>query len=307
MATEDRNDVRSRLIRTRNRLAGRLHPWHWLAPVGAFYIPFLLLPIGIIFVLSLFSWTSPADFRFVGLAHYQSLFTGDMLYIAFGNTVVYTLGNTVLTVGGGLLLALIIRGAYGRLRPLLQTAYLLPYAIMPVGVGLIWALMYHPQVGAINEVLALLGSDANPLWLGDSALVMPAVILAGSWQSVGFYTVIWLVGLASIDPRYHEAARMDGAGPVSRFRYITLPLLKPIGLFLVVISLITSLRIFGLVWIMTRGGPGRASEVMVTWMYRTAFIQNNLGRAAAIGVILFVITLAVSLVLIRAFGVTEDN
>ncbi len=307
MATGDQTGLTTQLLSTRDRLAAKLHPWHWLAPVSAFYVPFLLAPIATIFVLSLFSWTSPADFRFVGLAHYQSLLGSDILYIALRNTLVYTLGNTVLTVGGGLALALIIQGAYGRVRSLLQTAYLLPYAIMPVGVGLIWALMYHPQIGAVNEVLGILGSDANRLWLGDSTLVLPAVVLAGSWQSVGFYTVIWLVGLASIDRRYHEAARIDGAGPVSRFRHITLPLLKPIGLFLVVISLITSLRIFGLVWTMTRGGPGRASEVMVTWMYRTAFIQNNLGRAAAIGVILFVITMAVSVVLIRAFDVTEGT
>ncbi|MWV64394.1 ABC transporter permease subunit [Halorubrum sp. JWXQ-INN 858] len=307
MATEDGNGLKQRVLTARNRLAGSLSPWHWLAPLGAFYVPFLVAPIATIFVLSLFTWTSPADFRFVGLAHYRSLLGGDILYVALRNTAAYTLGNTVLTVGGGLALALIIQGAYRRVRALLQTAYLLPYAIMPVGVGLIWALMYHPQIGAVNEVIDTLGIDANPLWLGDTALVLPAIVLAGAWQSVGFYTVIWLVGLASIDPTYHEAARIDGAGPVSRFRYITLPLLKPIGLFLVVISLITSLRIFGLVWIMTRGGPGRASEVMVTWMYRTAFIENNLGRAAAIGVILFGITLAVSFVLIRAFGITEDS
>ncbi len=286
-------------------LAERLHPWHWFVPLSLFYLPFLAAPIAAIFVLSLFDWSGSPTF--VGLAHYEAILLSGLFYHVLGNTVYYTLGNTVLTVGGGLVLALSIQGAYRRARPLLQTVYLLPYAIMPVGVGLIWALMYHPSVGSVNTLIGMLGFDAQPLWLGDSSLVMPSIILAGSWQSVGFYTVIWLVGLASIDERYYEAARVDGAGPVAQFRYVTLPLLKPIGLFLLVISIITSLRIFGLVWIMTRGGPSQASEVMVTWMYRVAFIHNDLGRAAAIGVILFVISMVVAVVLMRTFDVGEGG
>lgn len=286
-------------------LGDRLHPWHWFLPLSLFYVPFLALPIAAIFVVSLFDWSGGATF--VGIDHYRAVLGGALFYHVLGNTIYYTLGNTILTVGGGLLLALAIQGAYERARTVLQTVYLLPYAIMPVGVGLIWALMYHPSVGSINTIIGMLGFEAQPLWLGDSSLVMPSIIAAGSWQSVGFYTVIWLVGLASIDQRYYEAARIDGAGPIAQFRYVTLPLLKPIGLFLLVISVITSLRIFGLVWIMTRGGPSQASEVMVTWMYRVAFIENDLGRAAAIGVILFVLSMVVAVGLMRTFDVGRED
>ncbi len=292
--------------RALERGARATFPWHWLFPVGLFYIPFLVIPIGIVFVFSLFSWTSITDLTFVGLANYERVLTDGFFYAVLGNTITYTLGNTVLTVGGGLILALSIQAAYSRVRVVLQTLYLLPYAIMPVGVGMIWALMYHPQVGAVNTLLETVGIGWQPQWLG-SDLALYSVIFAGSWQSVGFYTVIWLVGLASIDQRYYEAAKIDGAGAIARFRYVTLPLLKPIGVFLILISIITSLRIFGLVWIMTRGGPGYASEVMVTWMYRVAFIENNFGLAAAIGVILFCLTLVVAAGISRVFGLTEEG
>lgn len=281
-------------------------PWHWFLPLSLFYIPFLVVPIVIVFAFSLFSWTSINDLTFVGFAHYRAILTDGYFYHTMGNTITYTVGNVVLTVGGGLVLALVIEGTYSRVRSFFQTVYLLPYAIMPVGVGLIWALMYHPRVGALNTLLADFGIGWQPTWLG-SELALYSIILAGSWQSVGFYTVIWLVGLASIDQRYYEAAKIDGAGAIARFRYVTLPLLKPIGVFLLLISIITSLRIFGLVWIMTRGGPGGASEVMVTWMYQVAFVQNNFGFAAAIGVLLFLFTLLVTVLLSRVVGLTDEG
>lgn len=274
----------------------------WLVPMGSIYVPFMVVPIAVVFVLSLFSWTNTGDIAFVGLDNYVRLFEGDLLYRVLGNTVTYTVINTVFTVGGGLLLALAIRGTYDRLRSLFQTAFLLPYAIMSVGVGMIWGLMYHPRRGVLNSLLVEVGVESPPLWLGESSLALPSIAVAGIWWSIGFYTVIWLVGLANVDERLYEAAKIDGADRYQMFRYITLPQLKPIGLFLLIISIITSLRIFGLVWVMTRGGPNRASEVMVTWMYKVAFVENNLGLASAIGVLLFLITMGVSVLNIKYVG-----
>lgn len=278
----------------------------WIVPLSVFYVTFLIIPLLSIFILSFFTWTSIEDFRFVGLSNYQWILTNSTFYIVLRNTFAYTVSNTVLTVGGGLVLALLIQHSVRYIRSFLRVVFLLPFAIMSAGVGLLWALMYDYQYGVINQLLALIGTDIQPLWLGSSTWALPGIILTSVWWTIGFYTIIWLVGLQSINRTYYEAAKVDGANAIQRFYYITLPLLKPISLFLIVISLLVALREFALIWIMTRGGPGNSSEVLVTWMYKLAFTQNNLGLGAALAVIIFVISAVLSLTIIRSFGVLED-
>lgn len=300
------NRIDSRIGKTPRRLA-------WLFPLSAFYIPFLVLPIILVFIGSFFRWEQLAEAQFVGLDNYIWALTTPLFYRVLGNTFLYTLGNTTLTVGGGLFLALMVYHTYSWLRQIYQVIFLIPYAIMSVGVGMIWQLMYHPRTGAVNELLELtgllsvFGLESAPLWTGSSTLALPSIIVAGAWWSIGFYTVIWMVGLANIDKTLYEAAKIDGANPIQTFRYITLPQLKPIGLFLVIISIITSLRVFGLVWVMTQGGPARASEVMVTWMYKLGFIRIDMGRAATVGVLLFIVTMFVAMLTIRSAGLEDAD
>lgn len=281
--------------------------WLWLVPMGSIYIAFLLLPIILLFGMSLFTGIRIGEYEFVGLDNYQRLFNSSLFYTTLQNTFTYTIANTVLTVGGGLLLALALRGAYKWVQKVFQIVFLLPYAIMSVGVAMIWEIMYRPRSGVIHAVLNRLGRDPSINFLGDTTYAMPSVITAAVWWSIGFYTVIWLVGLSSINNDYYQAAKIDGASRVQIFWHITLPLLKPIGVFLIIISVITSLRIFGLIWVLTRGGPGNATEVIVTWMYQLGFIENDLGLAAALGTVLFVITLAISAANIRLLGLGGDN
>lgn len=310
MSTQDRSKWRVAAFRINRKLElrRRLHlpepiaefvdqyrGWIYLGPLAAFYVPFLLVPAVLVFLISLFSGGSIQTLTFVGLDNYINLLTGGLLYRVLGNTIAYTAGNFVLTVGGGLFFALAIRAAYPQLRRLLQTAFLLPFAVMPVGVSLIWMFMYNQREGVINTLLASAGFNMQPHWLGDASLALPSIIIAGSWQSVGFYTLIWLVGLENIDKSLYEAAKIDGANRWQTFRYITLPQLKPIGLFLAIVSIMGSLRIFDYVWVMTQGGPARSSEVMVTWMYKIGFARNSYGEASAIGVILFVVIVVFAL------------
>jgi ABC-type sugar transport system permease subunit len=174
-------------------------------------------------------------------------------------------------------------------------------------VAFIWRFMYHPRVGALNNVLAMVSEDfSSILWLGDGDIVMFSIIIVGVWQSIGFYTTIWMVGLLNIDEVYYEAAKLDGAGSLAQFRHITLPLLKPIGVFLLLVSLIGSLKIFAYVWAMTQGGPAYNSEVLVTYMFKLGFKQTNMGQAAAVGVVLFALILAVTLLATRVVGLDTD-
>lgn len=278
----------------------------WFLPLSVIYVPFILVPIVGVFVMSLFTGSSIFDMTFVGLENYRELFASDTFYTVFKNTIIYVIANTALTVGGGLVLAMALQHVYQRLRTLLRLVFMVPYAIMSVGVGIIWALIYHPRAGPLNVTLEALGLEGQ-VWLGDSALALSSVIAISTWWTIGFYTVIWLVGLASIDETYYQAAKIDGANAIQRFRYITLPLLKPIGVFLLAISLLLALREFALFWATTQGGPGHASDVMVTWMYSVAFSENNLGYGATIGVVLFVFSAIVSVVLLRTFNVLGEK
>lgn len=278
----------------------------WLLPMSTIYVPFILVPIFGVFVLSFFQGGSFGTLQFVGLDNYYQLFSSDVFYTVFRNTVLYAVSNTVLTVGGGLVLAVALQKVYERFRTLLRVALMIPYAIMSVGVGIIWSLIYHPRTGPLNLFIEWLGFEFQPVWLGDSLLALPSIIVVSTWWTIGFYTIIWLVGLASIDETYYEAARMDGANALQRFRYVTLPMLKPIGVFLLAISVLLALREFAIFWATTQGGPGHASEVFVTWMYQVAFEEKNLGLGSAIGVVLFVFSATVSVVILRSFDVMGE-
>lgn len=278
----------------------------WLFPLSVVYIPFMIIPVIGIFMISLFSGGSLTTLEFVGLDNYMRLFSSSVFHEVMKNTVLYAMANTILTVGGGLLLALAIQGTYKKLQSFFRVVFMVPYAIMGVGVGLIGTLMYHPRTGPINIYLGSIGIESPPTWLGDATYALPSVTAVTVWWTIGFYTIIWLVGLSSIDETYYEAARMDGANSIQTFRYITLPLLKPIGAFLLSISILLALREFAIFWATTQGGPGHASEVLVTWMFDIAFYQNNLGLGAAIGVVLFIFSGIVSLIVLRVFGVMED-
>jgi ABC-type sugar transport system permease subunit len=236
-----------------------------------------------------------------------SLANGGILLRAITHNLIYTTGNTILTVGGGLVIAVGIQASYKRIRKYLRFIYMLPFAMMTVGVAFIWRFMYHPRVGALNNILAMVSEEfSSILWLGNGDIVMFSIIIVGVWQSIGFYTTIWMVGLLNIDEVYYEAAKLDGASGLAQFRHITLPLLKPIGVFLLLVSLIGSLKIFAYVWAMTQGGPAYNSEVLVTYMFKLGFKQTNMGQAAAVGVVLFGLILVVTLLATRVVGLDTD-
>jgi multiple sugar transport system permease protein len=296
-----------RLPRAERGWIKQLRNWSYLFPLGAFYVPFMIIPSVGLFVISLFAGSRLANLEFVGFQNYVSLANGGILFRAIKHNLIYTGGNTILTVGGGLAIALGIHASYKRLRKYLRFVYMLPFAMMTVGVAFIWRFMYHPRVGALNIILSEINqSFANILWLGDGDIVMFSIIIVGVWQSIGFYTTIWMVGLLNIDETYYEAAKLDGASRWAQFRHITLPLLKPIGVFLLLVSLIGSLKLFAYVWAMTQGGPAYNSEVLVTYMFKLGFKQTNMGQAAAVGVVLFLLILVVTLLTTRVVGLDTD-
>lgn len=275
--------------------------WAFIIPAFLFYVPFLVFPAVAVFALSLFKWDGLGSLTFVGFENYARALGSSVVHISLWHNFVVAGLSILLQVVFGLVVALAIRAGHKKLRAFYQGALLVPMTLMAVGVSLVWAYIYNPAYGVLNSLLTSLGWEQPPLWLGDPSIALVSIVVVATWQWTGFRVVLWLAGLDSIDKRYYEAAKMDGAGRLATFRYITLPQLRPVALFIMVYTIIGSFRSFAYFWVMTRGGPGHATEVMVTWIYKTAFFQSNFGGAAAISVLLFVVTLLLS-VLNFTFG-----
>ena len=271
--------------------------WWFTLPALLFYIPFFVAPTVALFVLSLFKWSGTGAVTFVGVENFVQSFNDPVMYTSLWHNVQVAILYEVFIFGGSLLLALAIRHSYDSLRQFFQVAFLLPIALMQVAVAFIWSFIYNPAYGVLNKLLADLPFvDWQPLWLGNEDLVLYAIVFVGVWQWVGFNAAIWIAGMENIDERLIEAARMDGASRLQTFGYVTMPLLKPVALFIFILALIGAFKTFGYFYVMTGGGPGHASEVMVTWIYDVAFKRLEMGRASALSVILFVITGTVSYV-----------
>ncbi|WP_049903323.1 carbohydrate ABC transporter permease [Halococcus agarilyticus] len=280
--------------------------WIYLFPALVFYIPLVLLPVLFVLWLSFNSWGGGIEQQYVGLANFESVFSSDVFYTSLWHNIVILGVNLVAHTVGALLLAMALRKAHRRLQPLFQTAILLPMSLMSVAVALIWSLLLNPELGAINAIIAALGIDWQPIWLGDPGLALLSVIFVTNWWWFGFWVVIWLVGLSSIDEKYYEAAAMDGANRLQIFLYVTLPQLKQSAVLVTTLTTINAIRQFGLFWVMTEGGPGRATEVLLTWIYKVAFSINSFGQAAAATVLLFSLILVFTFVNLKLTGAGSE-
>lgn len=246
-----------------------------------------------------------AQYAFVGLANYERLLEDSRFQTSLVNTVFYTVASTLPILAVPLVLAVLLdRGI--PLRTVLRSAFFFPFTLSVVTVGLTWLWLLDPVVGPLNYYLKALGLPARS-WLADPATAMWAIILTTVWWVAGYYLVIYLAGLQDIPRELYEAAAIDGAGGWRRFWSITLPLLRPVLLFVLVTHVIGSFQIFGQVYILTNGGPGDATRTVVQHLYETAF-QNffHFGSASAMAWVLFTIILGFSLLQFRLLrGHTE--
>jgi multiple sugar transport system permease protein len=235
---------------------------------------------------------------FMGLAPGEGGRWNDSLFwLSFGNTVLFVVLSTPLIVGIGLLLAMALNRP-GRWTGVLRTIFFAPYVLSVSVLTLIWAFLLNPQLGLIGELFRNLGLDPIS-WLTSPTLAMPAIVVATLWWTVGFNVVLYLAGLQDIDKNLYEAASIDGAGYLQRFRDITWPGLRRTTLLVMVLQIIASFQIFGQVFIMTRGGPNGATRVSIQHIYESAFRDFNLGYASAMSVFLFVVMIAFSVLQFR--------
>jgi multiple sugar transport system permease protein len=225
---------------------------------------------------------------FVGLKNYVDFLHDPVFPTALRNTLLWVAGALVLPVGLGLLVAVLTSDL--RHGTLYRLPFLLPYAFSGAGVAVVWGYIFQPQ-GAANTVLSLLGlpgGHTSLLLYGPGNTI--ALILASAWQQVGVNSLLFVVGLQSLPREPLEAARLDGAGELQLFRYITWPLLRPLATVVIGLALVASLKTFDVVWVMTQGGPGNSSETLAVTMYKQTFVANAYGYGSAIAVLLTVVT-----------------
>jgi multiple sugar transport system permease protein len=280
---------------SRRRLRRNVEGWIFIAPVMFGVLAFYFVPILVSLYTSFTNWDGLTPHTFIGLDNYERLLTRDQFFRrTLANTIYYVIGHIPLTILAALGLALLCN----RKMPGVtwyRTAYFTPVITNVVAIGLVWSYFYAPNVGVLNWFLSLFGVR-GPSWLTDVTWAMPAVILVSIWQGVGYPMVILLAGLQGIPEALHEAAKIDGAGSGQRFRHVTLPLLTPAIFFLTITQFISSFQVFGLIFILTHGGPANATNVYIYNLYQNAFQFSKMGYASAMAWILFVIIAAITIV-----------
>ena len=233
--------------------------------------------------------------RFIGFENYRRLLNDPMFWTALKNTLYFVIVGGPLSVLVSLGAALLVNHRLTRFQGVFRTLLFLPVVTTLVAVAVVWRYLYHPRYGFLNYVLGLAGLPPID-WLGDPHWAMPAIILMAVWKNFGFNMVVFIAGLQSIPRRLYEAAEIDGADGWAQFRYITLPMLGPIFLFVTLITLIGYFQLFAEPYVMTQGGPADSTLSVALLMFQEGFRWWNLGYAAAVAFVLFLIILAGTLI-----------
>ncbi len=268
----------------------------FVAPAVIFFGVFNLYPMARAFYVSLTSYDLLTPPRFIGLENYAYLLQDDRFRIALTNTFLFMIGTTVPLWVFSLGIALVMARQF-RFKELYRTLYFMPVILSGVVVAIVWSLLYQEN-GLINTALSPF-VKGTLFWLTSDQLAPWSIIIMAVWQGLGFYMVIFLAGLQNIPADLYAAASIDGANAWGRFRYITLPLIRPTALFVTVISLIGGFQTFTYQYVMTQGGPGDATNVIALLIYSAAFSYLKIGLASAMSMVMFAIIMILTLIQFR--------
>lgn len=249
----------------------------------------------------------PNPTRFVGLAHYsRALIEDEDFWSSLGRTLIWTVGSVVGAYCLALFLALLVNiDIQGR--KFFRALFLLPWVVPEVSTALLWKWLYGDEFGILNFILKSLGMIDSPvLWLADPALAMPSVIAVQIWKLYPVMFIVLLAALQNVPKELHEAATIDGANSRQRFLYITLPFIRGTSVIITLLASIWSFQNFDIIYLLTGGGPAGATKVLATLMYQKAFWGSEMGYAAAIGVLMLMVLLLISIAYLFAYKVQKD-
>jgi multiple sugar transport system permease protein len=277
--------------------------WGFISPaillIGAFFFVPVLGGLVLSFTdFDIYAIGRPDTARFVGWRNYAQVLANPLFWKALGNTFGFVVVGGPLSVVTSLVAALLVTSRLVRFPGLFRSVFFMPVVTTLVAVAIVWRYLYHPDYGLLNWLLGHLGIPAID-WLGDPRWAMPAIILLAVWKNFGYNMLIFVAGLQSIPEELYEAAELDGASGWGRFVHVTLPSLAPTFLFVGVMTMLGQFQLFSEPYVMTQGGPLKATTTVVLLMYEEGFRWWRMGMAAAIAFLLFVIMLVGTLVQMR--------
>jgi multiple sugar transport system permease protein len=269
------------------------------APALLLMTVLLFLPVVAVCVMALTDWQLGAPtFAFVGLRNFAALWRDPTFHAALINTAIYVAIVVPVTVILGLAVALLVESA-GRLSAFYRAIHFLPFMATMAAMALAWEALLHPTVGLVNHVLGALGLPAAN-WLRDKATVLGALAAIGVWQLVGYVMVLFLAGLKAIPEELYDAAEVDGAdGVIDRLQVVTLPMLGPVTMFVVIVTALKALQVFDTVRVLTHGGPGDSSNVLLHLLYVESFEYLRTGYGSAISVVFLLMVVVLTVVQAR--------
>lgn len=277
----------------------------YMLPALTLLTAFVFLPIVLNFIYALFRWSSfSTQWDFVGLANFARLLSDETVWVAFKNNLWYAVISLVFQVGGSMLIAALLEEKWmRRSQPFSRTVYFLPSMISLTVVGILWQTIYSPVFGIVNPLLEKLGLGMLATdWLGNTRTAVFSVIAVSQWQYFGYTMVLFLVAMQGVSADLYESAIIDGANSFQRFIHITIPNIREIILVNCMITIIGAFQVFDEIYIMTGGGPGRSSEVLGTYLFRTGFRNDEMGYASAIATMVFFVTFVFSVIQMRISG-----
>jgi raffinose/stachyose/melibiose transport system permease protein len=283
----------------------------FLLPGLVVFLTFIVLPFLANIWISFTRWRGSGDPEWIGFANYERAFSDAIFWTSFKNNIVLLVGLTIIPTILGLILAVIlfdyVAKRFGQpLASVFRAGFYLPQ-IMPIVVAaLVWRWIYQPEWGALNQVLTSIGLESQN-WLGDAALALPSVLGMMIWFQIGYPLVIIMAGLQRIDPELYEAASIDGATWPQRTFYITLPLIRPELYVIVLTTMIYSLKTFGPIFAMTRGGPGNSTIVASYFAYKNFFENSNVGYGSTMATVLTVVIIVITVIYIRVQSQQEQR
>lgn len=284
----------------------KVAPYLFISPFYILFSLFFLGPSLFAFVLSLFRWNALSRPRWIGLANYTRLFQDEVFWQASWNTLVYMLASIFWVCPLSLLLALALNAPLVRLKHVWRSLYFSPIVTSTVAITIVFTLLYNQRYGLINAQLQAFG--VAPIdWLGNRQWVKLSIIGLITWRWTGYTMIYFLAGLQAIPRELYEAAWIDGANGRQTFRYVTIPMLRPVILFVAIIVLIGSIQIFEEPFILTAGGPANASLSIAQYLYTRGIARLEYGYASAVGLVIFVVIFVLSAIQMRWFELFGDR
>ncbi len=284
---------------------GQLVGFYFVLPALLLYAVFFLYPFFRTIYLSMTEWNGVVAPMFTGLENYRRLLGDSQMWHSLWNNVIWVVLGTAAPIAIGLFLSVVLwSGAKGSL--FFRTIYFLPVVVSPVIIGVIWNWIYNPLFGILNRGLRDIGlGSLTRGWLGEPSTALYAVMVTAIWSYIGFCVVVLYSGLQKVDSQLVDAAKIDGANAWTRFRHVIIPQISSVLTMVLVYTVIGGFNVFDLIWIMTKGGPANASEVIATYTYGKAFQENEVGYGAALSMVMTVIALIAAIITLRLRGKEE--